>query len=211
MSEIIPALLTSDIEVLKNNLEKLNGLVDWVQIDIMDNKFVPNSSIEVNDLQDLESLKNFKSEIHLMTFHPENLLDDCKKAGAKRVIFHLEAVDNPAEMIVKLDEFGFEKGVAINPNTPVEALKPYLDKVDLVLFMSVYPGFQGQSFIPEVLEKVRELKTLAPNLKTSIDGGINAGNIRDAADTGLDYLCVGSALLKGDIKENLKQLKNLIQ
>jgi ribulose-phosphate 3-epimerase len=208
MSKIIPTILTNDLTDLKNKLAQLEGLVDWVQIDIMDNIFVPNISVAVSDLIGLETSANL--EAHLMIKNPADSFEACKKAGIKRVIFHLEAVDNVEEIIEKLSEFGFEKGLAINPNTPIEAIKPYLDKLDLVLIMSVNPGFQGQKFIPEVLDKVRELKALAPKLKLSIDGGINAENIKEASESGLDFVSVGSALFTGDdIEGNLKKLIKL--
>lgn len=209
MKEIIPALLSNDIEEIKDNLAKLEGLVDWAQIDIMDNKFVPNISINVKDLIDVKT--DLKMEAHLMIFNPQDVFQDCKDARVKRVFFHFEAVDDVRSVLEQMKNFDFEKGIAINPETEISKIEPYLDKVDLILFLSVNPGFQGQGFIESVLEKVKELRKMRPELKIEIDGGINIGNIKKVSDAGVDYIVAGSAVLKGgDIEGNLKKLREEI-
>lgn len=208
MAEIIPALLSNDILEVKNTLAKIEWLVDWAQIDIMDNKFVPNISITVKDLIGIKT--NLKLEAHLMIFNPEKVFQDCKNAQIKRVFFHFEAVDDVESVLGRMRGYGFEKGIAINPETPVGKIEPYLDKIDLVLFLSVHPGFQGQEFIESVLNKVAELKKISPATKIEIDGGINVDNIKKVSDAGVDYIVAGSAILKGgDIEGNLRKLKNL--
>lgn len=209
MKKIIPALLSSDIQEIKDNLAKLEGLVDWAQIDIMDNKFVPNISIAVKDLVGVKT--NLKLEAHLMIFNPQDVFKDCKDARIKRVFFHFEAVDDIESVLGQMKDFNFEKGIAINPETEADKIEPYLDKVDLVLFLSVNPGFQGQGFIESVLEKVKKLKKIRPEMKIEIDGGINIENIKKVSDAGVDYIVAGSAVLKGgDIEGNLMGLREEI-
>lgn len=206
MKEIIPALLSNNIIEIKSNLAKLEGLVDWVQIDIMDNKFVPNISIAVKDLIDVKT--GLKLEAHLMILNPERVFKDCEDAQIKRVFFHFEAVDDVESVLKQMKDYDFEKGIAINPETEVSKIEPYLGKIDLVLFLSVNPGFQGQGFIQSVLEKVRELRKMRPEIKIEIDGGINAENIKKISDAGVDYIVAGSAVLKGgDIEGNLRKLR----
>ncbi len=209
MKEIIPALLSNDIEEIKNNLSKLEGLVDWAQIDIMDNKFVPNISITVKDLIGVKT--DLRLEAHLMILNPEKVLKDCEDAQVKRVFFHFEAVDDVDFVLEQMKNYGFEKGIAINPETPISKIEPYLDEIDSVLFLSVNPGFQGQGFIESVLEKVRELRSISPSTKIEIDGGIKAENIKKVSDAGVDYIVAGSAVLKGgDVEGNLRRLREEI-
>lgn len=210
MKEIIPALLSNDIQEIKDNLAKLEGLVDWAQIDIMDNRFVPNISIPVKDLTGVET--GLKLEAHLMILSPEKVFNDCEDAHIKRVFFHFEAVDDVNFVLGQMKDYDFEKGIAINPETPISKIGPYLDKIDLVLFLSVNPGFQGRGFIESVLEKVKELRKMRPEIKIEIDGGIKAENIKKVSDSGVDYIVAGSAVLKGgDIEGNLRRLREEIK
>jgi len=206
-SKIIPAILTNDIEDANAKIAQLNGLVEWIQIDVMDNIFVPNISIQIKDLAGIEI--KAKLEAHLMIKNPQAVFEDCKKLGFKRVIFHFEAVDNVADVLSEMDEFGFEKGIAINPDTDIQKIIPFLDKLDVVLFMSVYPGFQNQKFIPEVLDKIKELKKISPNTKVAIDGGVKKENIKSIAQAGVDDIDVGSAVfIDNDPEKNLEELNN---
>lgn len=209
MKKIIPALLTNDLDELKDKLKRLENLVDWAQIDIMDNKFVSNGSITIKDLASVKT--RIRLEAHLMIFHPEDTFADCEKLGIKRVIFHFEAVENVEAVLKKAKEFNFDIGISINPSTSIEKIKPYLEKIDFVLFMSVNPGFQGQGFILDVLDKIKILKKMMPDLKIEIDGGVNVDNIKSVADAGVDDIVVGSAVFKGGlVEENLKKLKEII-
>lgn len=209
MKKIIPALLSSDILEIKNNLSKLENLVDWVQIDIMDNKFVPNISIVIDELIGVKTDLNL--EAHLMIFNPENTFKSCERAGIKRVFFHFEASDDIDFVLKKMENFSFERGIAINPKTSIEKIEPYLNKVDLVLFLAVNPGFQGQGFIKSVLKKIKKFKKKHPKIKVEIDGGINIENIKKTSDAGVDYIVAGSAVLKGgDIEGNLRRLREKV-
>ncbi len=203
---IIPAILTNDINDLKQKILQLDGLVEWIQIDIMDNIFVPNISIKINDLEGIKIKP--KLEAHLMIKNPETVFEHCAKLGFERVIFHFEAVDDVEEILQKINNFSFEIGIAINPDTDIKNIIPFLDKLDVVLFMSVYPGFQKQKFIPEVLEKIKKLKKIAPNTRVAIDGGVNKDNIKSIASAGVDDIDVGSAVfVNNEVEKNLKELR----
>ncbi|OHA62209.1 MAG: hypothetical protein A3E07_01685 [Candidatus Wildermuthbacteria bacterium RIFCSPHIGHO2_12_FULL_45_9] len=209
MQKIIPAILTDDIEDLKNKLTLLENHATWVQIDIMDGKFVPNTSVNVAALE--VAYEFFSLEIHLMVANPETYFQDCMAIGAKRVIIHSEAAENLGSALAHMKPHAFQKGVAINPQTDVSVLFPYLEYLDSVLILAVTPGFQGQKFLPEVLEKVRKLKELAPDLIVGVDGGVNESNITQVFQAGADYVAVGSALFNTpDPLDALKKLEKII-
>ena len=204
---IIPAILTKDIADLRHKFEQLQGLTDWVQIDIMDKTLVNNTSITLEDLSGVEIAKEFSLEAHLMVKNPIQYFEVCKRANIKRVVFHIEAQDTK-NILSKAESFGFERGLALNPETSVEKIIPYINQIDVVMLMSVNPGLQGQVFIEETLEKIKALRHLAPNLKIEVDGGVNIDNIKSVADTGADYAVVGSGLFTSEnIKERLAQLQ----
>ena len=208
-SQIIPAILTNNLDEAKQKLTQLDGLVEWLQIDVMDNIFVPNSSIQIKDLEGIEI--NSKLEAHLMIKNPENVFEDCTRLNFKRVIFHFEAVDDVEKTLDAMNEFNFEKGIAINPDTNIEKIIPFLDKLDVVLFMSVYPGFQNQKFIPETLDRIKAFKKLAPNMRIAIDGGVKKDNVKNIAEAGVDDIDVGSAIFIDDEpKKNIRELKKII-
>ncbi|MBI2098688.1 MAG: ribulose-phosphate 3-epimerase [Candidatus Wildermuthbacteria bacterium] len=209
MQRIIPAILTADPAELREGLKILKGHANWVHVDIMDGKFVPNSSVNLFELGEASQI--FNIEIHLMVESPEKYLEDCKSIGAKRVIFHLEAAENPAGVLQKMEEHGFQKEVGLNPSTPVSKLAPYVAQLDAVLVMSVNPGFQQQEFMPEVLSKISELRKLKQDITIGLDGGINEQTVTQAFEAGVDYACAGSAVMKSsDPMAALKHLEEII-
>ena len=208
MVQIIPAILdktpedfTKHMEQLKNSASFQEG---WVHIDFADNEFVPNQTIGVDTVAKIPI--NLDKEAHLMVAHPLQWIDQLKEAGFKRVIFHFESKDDIGECIDKIKTLGMEVGVALNIDTPVENLKPFKDKIDLVLIMAIVPGFQGQPFLPEALDKIRGLKQLNWPVRISVDGAVRDDNAKQIVEAGVDQLTVGSYLLKGDIDENLENL-----
>ncbi|MCH7759440.1 ribulose-phosphate 3-epimerase [Patescibacteria group bacterium] len=210
MKQVIPAILTDDFEDLKNKLKKIKNLADWVQIDIMDGRFVNNHSISLEDLKQAQTKSNL--EAHLMVLSPEKYLSQAKMAKVKRVIFHFEATKNILAILKKIAELGLKKGLALNPETEIKEIKPYLDTIDLVLLLAVQPGFGGQKFNVSVISKIKILKELAPEIKIEVDGGINLANIEEVAQAGADYLVVGTGLFKAtDIKKRFKQLEQEIK
>lgn len=193
MSKLIPAILTDSLDELKAKLDRLAGLTDWVQIDIMDGLFVPQTSISLEQLASLKA--DFSFDIHLMVNNPEGYIGGCRQANAKRVIFQLEGVRDPESLLDQLAGLPFETGIALRPQTPLGAVEPYLDRIDTVLLLSVEPGKQGQTFIPETFEKIARLRQIAPQITIEVDGGVNAENIGAVASAGADRIVVGSAIM----------------
>ena len=192
LNRVVPAILTDDPKALENMVRQVKNFTDWVQFDIMDGEFVPSKSITYEHLARL--LMKLGWEAHLMVKNPENYLAGFKQAGAQKVVFHYEATRSPQEVISLARRLGLGVGLAINPDTPISAILPLTDEVDSVLFLSVYPGFYGKKFIPEVLDKIGEFKGICPGVKTGIDGGIKESNITRVAQAGVDFIYVGSAI-----------------
>jgi len=206
---VVPAILTDDREELEAMARKVETFAPLVQVDIMDGKFVPSRSVHPRELVDLGLKIPF--EIHLMVEEPEEYLDYCSRAGAQKVIFHYEATREPSKVIARARGLGLMVGLAVNPETPLSAFLSLAGEVDSVLFLSVNPGFYGKPFIPEVLDKLVELRRAAPGLRTGIDGGIKEGNIIEVAKTGVDDICVGSAIMKQpDPAASWQHLQSLI-
>ncbi len=203
---IIPAILTDSVEEAQKKLDRLKGLVPWVQIDIVDGKFASNRTIMPKDIKRLKT--NLKKEAHLMVLSPGKYLSELKKAGVKRILFHVEAAKDPEKTIKKIKALKMQAGICLNPETPADAATTYIDKADLVLFLGVRPGFGGQRLIPQTLKKVRQLKSLAPKLKIGVDGGVNASNARKIWEAGADILYVGSSIFnEKDVTRTIEKLK----
>lgn len=203
---IIPAILTQSKEDFKEKLKRIKGLTDWLQIDIMDGEFVKNFSVKLEDLKKIKLPKNL--EIHLMVRQPEKYFTDCQKLKAKRVIWHIESTRNPDKVLREMEKYNFQKGIALNPKTPVEKIRRYLRNLDLVLLLGVTPGFQGQKFQFVVLKKIKELRKISKKIKIGVDGGVNITNIREIARAGADFLVVGNYLFGAkNLKKNFRLLK----
>lgn len=212
MSKIVPAILTDNLLDLERKLKKIRGVTDWVQIDIADGRFVNNQSIALEDISKIDGIKDFSLEAHLMVKHPEAYFSACHAMKIKRVIFHIEAVDNVENILTLAEQFSFQKGLALNPKTPIENIKPYRPALDAILLMSVNPGFQGQTFIYNALDKIKALKKIAPKVKVGVDGGVNLSNIKLVSDAGADYIVVGSNLFESkNIKERFEELSRQVE
>lgn len=190
---VVPAILTDDPESLNNMLVQAEKYTDYVQIDIMDGKFVPSKSITWEQLAAIRIGINW--EVHLMVEKPENQFERFQKAGAKKAIFHFEAAPEPEIVIAQARKLKIQVGMAVNPETPVSKIIPICSEVDSVLFLAVHPGFYGAKFLPEVLNKVVELRRAKPALQIGLDGGVKASNITEVARSGVDEIFVGSAIL----------------
>jgi len=164
----------------------------YVQLDFMDGEFVPSVSVTAKDLAGIPI--KIKWEAHLMVMNPAASFASFKKLGAGRVIFHIEATDAPDDVIRQARKQGLEVGLAANPDTPVSSLFPFVGKVDTMLFMTVYPGFYGAKFQPQVLEKITEFRREYPTFHIGVDGGIKKENIALLAGAGVNDICVGSAI-----------------
>ena len=175
----------------------------------MDGKFVPSKSITPEDIE--KAVFPIGSEAHLMVEDVSLWLPCFKKFGSNRIIYHFEINKDHKEIISQIRGYGFNVGLAVNPSTTLEEFKDLVNLVDMVLFMSVMPGFYGSAFVLEVLTKIKEFKQLFPQKKIGIDGGIKLDNVKAVANLGIDYICVGSALLKSNnLKESYCTFKNMI-
>jgi len=182
----------------------------YVQLDIMDGQFVPSRSITWKHLNGLPMKLSW--EAHLMVLHPEKQLEGFQQAGAQKIVFHYEATPSPREVISLARNLSLGVGLAVNPETPVSAILPLTSEIDSVLFLSVNPGFYGSKFIPEVLNKLVELRNARPDMEIGIDGGIKEGNISQIAQSRADVIYVGSAIfVQPQPGESFRRLLSLAQ
>lgn len=216
MIQIIPAILATAEEDYKTIIYKIRScpeLVEgWVHIDFMDNKFVQNESIgpEIVDKYKLEF--PLKLEAHLMVEDPKSWITELVKvSNIKRIVFHVEIKKDIEEVVKLAKDHGLEAGLAVNPETSVNNLEQFINKVDIVLVMGVHPGFQGQDFIPETLEKAKEVLRLRSGqirFKIEFDGGVSENNIKKIIDAGADIAVIGSGLFKYDnLEEGLEKIR----
>ncbi|MFH1207838.1 MAG: ribulose-phosphate 3-epimerase [Patescibacteria group bacterium] len=206
MATIVPTILTDDIDDLNRKLQDLSGLVEWVQVDLMDGVFVETMSIKPEELEKIKT--DLRLEVHLMVQDPHAWMPFLPKHKFERIIIHYEAMPEPEGFIEELKEAGYQIGLALNPETPIEAIEPFIDLVDLVLFLAVKPGRQGQPFHPEVAVKAEAMRDMDTRTLIGVDGGISTETIGPLVSAGVDWFCVGSALFKsGNLAENLSILQ----
>ncbi len=190
---ITPSILSCDLARLQQEVDSVEAEADWLQVDVMDGHFVPNLSFGAPVIKWLKT--SLPLDIHLMVSNPHERLPEFLKIGVKHVTFHAEAVAKTADrrhLISEIRSRGATAGIAINPGTPVSAIEDVTDDIDLVLVMSVHPGFSGQKFIPEVLEKVSALRAKYPALMIQMDGGIDAKSAAQCKKAGADNLVAAS-------------------
>ncbi|MBN1161978.1 MAG: ribulose-phosphate 3-epimerase [Dehalococcoidales bacterium] len=191
---IVPAILANDIASLEKFVRVAEAFADFAQIDIMDGKFVPSHSASYAQIAAVKP--KFKWEAHLMVHHPENYLEGFKGAGAEKIVFHYEATPSPNKTIKAIRKLDMQVGLAVNPETTISVIAGLVKQVDSVLFLAVNPGFYGAKFIPEVLDKIVEFRKTYPKMEIGIDGGIKESNIAEIARSGVDVICVGSAIFR---------------
>ena len=211
MPVIIPAVLTNSFEEFKKQITLLSPIFDLIQIDIMDGEFVDNKSFEDTDrINEIENLPDL--ELHLMVNHPLAEMEKWTNVkNIKKIIFHLESLDDPLSVIDAIHGRCSQTGIALNPETPLENVLPYLDRVNEVLFMTVHPGHQGAVFVPEVKNKILDFTKLENRPLCAVDGGINEKNIAEVKSWGVEIFCIGSVLTKAeDIGKTRKNLNNLL-
>lgn len=212
MVQIIPAVLAITEEQYEKDIEKLEAsesLKDgWVHIDFIDGEFLPNKTIGAK--QSGKCTTSLQKEAHLMVQNPKIWIEDLATTGFKRVFFHMEAGDDIEGCIGEIKKAGMEVGLVLKHETSLETLDPFVLKIDAVLLMSVVPGFQGQPFIEDSLDKVRQLKSKYPHVNVGVDGAVRDTNIKQIVDAGVDYVNVGSFLVKGDTDENMEKLWEVI-
>jgi len=191
-ARIVPAILTDDATELARLVALANSFAPFVQVDMMDGTFVPTHSIGIEDLRTLDI--HFRWEAHLMVVDAVAYLAPLCGAGAARVIFHVESGGDPLEVVSTARSLGLGVGVALNPPTPVADVAGLLPLVDCVLLMTVYPGYYGAPFVPEVMSKVEQVRARSASVEIGVDGGVKEANLVDVLRHGVDTVCVGSAV-----------------
>ncbi|MEA2106706.1 MAG: ribulose-phosphate 3-epimerase [Bacteroidota bacterium] len=209
---ISPSLLAADFGNLERDIHMINqSEADWFHLDIMDGIFVPNISFGFPVMKIIKKHAKKPLDVHLMITDPDRYIDDFYQAGADILTVHLETCNHLHRTVQKIKSLGIKAGVTLNPHTPVHLLKDIITEVDLVLIMSVNPGFGGQKFIPNALEKVKELKQLIKEKKSKalieVDGGVDHTNAKSLIDAGCDVLVAGSYIFKS--KNPIKTIKGL--
>ena len=213
--QISPSILSADFSQLGTEIKRLEeGGADMIHVDVMDGHFVPNLTIGPPVIKALRKHCSLKFDVHLMISPVHKYIEAYADAGADIITVHPEATDNLEDSINKIKDLKKKVGVSLNPETSIDLIKNLLDKIDLVLIMSVNPGFGGQKFMPEVLEKIKQLKKIREierhNFDIEIDGGINFDNCKMAIEAGANILVSGTTVFKsndGDIKKNINLLK----
>ena len=213
--QISPSILSADFSQLGNEIKRLEeGGADMIHVDVMDGHFVPNLTIGPPVIKALKKHCSLQFDVHLMISPVHKYIEAYANAGADIITIHPEATNNLKESIFKIKDLNKKVGVSLNPEPKIDLIKNLLDQIDLVLIMSVNPGFGGQKFMPEVLEKIKELKKIQTekniNFDIEIDGGINFDNCQAAIEAGANILVSGTTVFKsnnGDIKKNINLLK----
>lgn len=213
MVKIAPSILSADFSKLGKEVERIDKAgADWIHIDVMDGQFVPNITFGAPVVKSLRNKTDKCFDVHLMIDEPGRFIDDFVDAGADMITVHYEADKHIDRTIQLIKSKGIKAGVALNPGTPTCMIKDLISEIDMVLIMSVNPGFGGQKFIPYTIEKVREINKLKEQfnkeLIIEIDGGIVAANIKSVVEAGVNVAVAGSAVFKEDrVEENIKELK----
>ena len=215
--KISPSILSADFSQLGNEIKRLEeGGADMIHVDVMDGHFVPNLTIGPPVIKNLRKYTNIPFDVHLMISPVHKYIKDYANAGADVITIHPEATESLENSIKEIKSYKKKVGLSLNPDTELNVIDKYLDKIDLVLIMSVYPGFGGQKFIPEVLKKINKLSNIKKEKQLTfdieVDGGINFSNSKEVIDSGANILVSGTTVFRennGDLKKNIKLLKSV--
>ena len=215
MNILSPSILSADFTKLGEEIETIdNAGAEYIHVDVMDGMFVPSISYGMPVIKSIRKSTGKVFDVHLMISEPIRYIADFAASGADMITVHVEACSDVVATIEKIREHKLKVGITLNPDTPVSAIKPYLNRVDMVLVMSVNPGFGGQKFITSSVDKIKEVKRLRDELNLSydieVDGGINIDNLATVLEAGANVIVAGSAIFKGDAAENVKKFKSIM-
>lgn len=215
MNILSPSLLSADFSRLGAQIEAIDAAgAEYIHIDVMDGLFVPSISYGMPVIKSIRKTTGRVFDVHLMINEPVRYIGEFVESGADIITVHVEACSDVAATLDKIKSYGVKAGITLNPDTPISAIEPYLDRVDMALVMSVNPGFGGQKFITSSVGKLKELKALREEkglcFDIEVDGGINIENLPTVLEAGANVIVAGSAVFKGDAADNVKKFKDIM-
>ena len=216
MNILSPSILSADFTILGDELRCIDEAgSEYIHIDVMDGIFVPSISYGMPVIKSIRKATKKVFDVHLMITEPERYINEFVESGADIITFHVEATKDPGKVIDMIHEKDLKAGISVKPKTPLEAIEPYLEKIDMLLIMSVEPGFGGQAYIEGSTEKIRVAREMvkAHGLETDIqvDGGINLQNLPEVLEAGANIIVAGSSVFKGDVAGNVKAFLDIMK